>query len=243
MSTHLHAGTHPRQVRSGLLSPLLLLGAALSCVTPQAAEAKGGFGVHLGLLGGTNSSGFASSATPFIGAEGLTYLNLGPGRRLGHGPQLRLGGELNGLFSRLDGNGASGGVFLDVVVHRVANADIFVGMGLGLAGGQTLTGPYAEGPGLYARPELGALWNLGRLAVTAKLEATLLPGDPSSATTEAGRVFGVNVGVLFGDFPLFDRKGKVDRQPKGPPPPPRGPGRPGRPGRKVVVPPVPPPPR
>lgn len=224
-----------------LLVPGLLVGAVLLAGAPQSAMAKGGVGVHTGLMGGTNSSGFASSPTPFLGAEGLTYLSLGPGRRLGRGPQLRVGAELNGLLSRLDGNGAAGGVFLDVVVSRVANADVFLGMGLGLAGGQTLTGPYAEGVGIYARPEVGALWNMGKFAVTAKLEATLLPSDPRSGTMESGHFFGLNVGVLFGQFPLMERGGKVDRER---PPPPRGrPNLPGRPGRRVGAPPIPPPPR
>lgn len=212
---------------SQLALPLLTV-CALSL--PHAAHASGGGGLSIGMLNGRDASGFDNRAVS-LGLEGVKTLG---GRILG--PELRFGGELKGLASPNDGTGIQAGLFGDVVFTRIANADLYAGLGLGLSAGQALMGPFSAAPGVYARPEIGAQWNLGRMAVNARLEFTVLPGTMESQSP--AHYAGFNVGLLFGDFPPFSRA----ERPRGPgrqappPPPPR------RPGRRVLQQ-VPPPPR
>jgi len=216
---------------SGLKSKLLL-GAALGLMLgalPSSAMAGGGGGLAIGMLNGRDSSGFDNRGAS-IGLEGVKTLG---GRFLG--PEIRFGGELKGIGSPGDGAGVQAGLFGDVVFTRIANADLYAGLGLGFAGGQALLGPLAEGPGVYARPELGSQWNLGRMAVNARLELMVLPG--MTGAESPAHYAGLSVGLLFGDFPPFAR-GERPRGPGRPVPPPPPP----RPGRRTG-PGAPPPPR
>lgn len=174
-------------------------------------HAKGGGGISVAGAGG------GSSSNPYgyvgIGGEGVLYPV----------PMLRVGAEGYGLLSPV-GSGAKAGVFGDLVIARIANADLFLGSALGLGGGNVL-----GGAALYVRPEFGALWNLGRTALEAKLNFML--ATPFSEGQEPSRFLGLNVGLLFGDFPIGSVRAH-ERAPRGrrappprrnppPPPPPR----------------------
>lgn len=223
------------QLRPVLCQLTFVMGTFLGLLSSQEAEAagvgRGGGGVTLIGLSGRDASGF-DSRVGGVGLEGVRQL----GGRFGRGPELRLGGDVALLGGTENGAGFRAGVFGDLVLTEIANADIFVGAGLGVMGGAAMLGPSAAGAGAYFRPELGSQWNLGRMAVVAKLELDVLPGLGENGGP--GHYAGINVGLLFGDFPPFDRAQR--RAPERRPPPPPTPGR--RPGRRTG-PPVPPPPR
>lgn len=212
--------------RTFLWIPALLL---MTFTGVEEAQAKGGVGLHVGGLNGRDASGFDARALQ-AGVEGVGYM----GGRF-RGPELRLSGELNGLSSPYNGGGVQGGVAGDVVFTHLFNADLYAGLGVGFTAGPALLGPNSGGAGAYMRPELGCQWNLGRMAVNARLELVVLPGGPEAVSP--AHYAGLSVGLLFGDFSPFQ---KAERRPG-----PRGPNRPDRPNRpgRRVIPPPPPPPR
>lgn len=223
------------QFKTVLRTCALTLGAFFSLLPSQEAEAagpgRGGGGVTLIGLSGRDASGF-DSRVGGVGLEGVKQL----GGRFGRGPELRVGGDVALLGGSENGAGFRAGVFGGLVLTEIANADIFVGAGLGVLGGPAMLGPSATGAGAYFRPEIGSQWNLGRMAVVAKLELDVLPGMGEDGGP--GHYAGLNVGLLFGQFPPFDRaqRGGPDRRPGPATPPAR------RPGRRTG-PPIPPPPR
>ena len=197
-----------RFISAGVCAVLLALGSSQALakrgggleLTPMAAGVEDG--ATLGILG--------------VGGQGVHYI----------GPVLRTGVE--GLALIGPGQvGAQGGFFGDFVLTHIANADVFLGAGVGLG-----TGSAFSGLSLYVRPEFGVQWNLGRSALALTLN---FGGGIPMAEGGPTRFMGLNASWLWGDFPIR----RVRRPPRTTPPPPRR-ATPRRPRR---TPPPPPPPR
>ncbi len=198
--------------------PALLLISSWSPVASARSKVGGGIVVGGGGTTSNPNTQIASSSYFSLGGQGVSYA----------GRFLRSGMDLDAMLSQTGGS-IRGGFFGDFVFGRIANADIFAGVGLGYGGGPL----FYNGGAMYLRPEFGVQWNLGRTAIDAKLYSiVVLPTGTSYYSMSYG---GLSVSLLFGHFPIPQAR----RAPPPPPPPRRVPPR--RPYRRP--PPPPPPPR